>query len=645
MKRIIKIMFLTALLFYTPSCTNFLDIVPDSTITLDDYFERKEMALGALAKVYAFLPYDYYVHQTSYLLGDEWMGRTDWERDGALLPAFRVMRGLQNSDNPLLAYWSRLYGAIRSANIFIENVDNVVDMDEKDIKDYKAQAKFLKAYYHFLLLQYYGPIAIMDHLVPVDAVSEDLFHKRSKVEDCLNYIIDLMNEAIPDLKERASLNDLGQVDKIAATGIKARVMLFRASPFLNGNKEYYGDFLDFDGEPFFPLEYNHEKWKDAADAAEEAIQLCLANGMNLYKYENTPFLYDRDDYEANKENMKTLYDLRMLIVDPWNRELVWGLTSPFSFGSGMILSDVSNIRLPKSIADEGNTYAGQWLGASYKMLERYYTKNGLPIDDDRTFDRNTMYRLTQTPGESEEAYAPIRGIMQANKQTINMYLNREPRFYANLGITGGWWRGHTRKIPADMFAGGIGGLDSGISLLEYLCTGVGVQKFVHPESKAGNWNHLIKFPYPIMRMADLYLIKAEALNEYLDAPNDEVWDAINEVRGRAGIPTVQESWTSPAARRQNRHLSKEGMKEIILQERGIELAFEGSRFWDMHRHKKAVSEFSVPISGWDAKKYMLKDFFVVKTLQARRFTVKDYLWPISLDETNKNADLKQNPGW
>jgi hypothetical protein len=145
-------------------------------------------------------------------------------------------------------------------------------------------------------------------------------------------------------------------------------------------------------------------------------------------------------------------------------------------------------------------------------------------------------------------------------------------------------------------------------------------------------------------MADLYLIKAEALNEYY-GPSQEVFDAINKVRIRAGIPTVEKAWTSPMARRPGKHLDKNVLRDIILQERGIEFAFEGHRFWDMHRHRKAVGEFSAPISGWTVDRYALRDFFVLKTLQARRFTAKDYLWPISLSETNKNANLKQNPGW
>jgi hypothetical protein len=652
MKRFIKITFLTVVLFGSLSCSEYLNIVPDNTTTLEDYFERREMALEALAKIYSYLPNDPMAHNSSWTLGDEWMGRTDLEDNTGALTGIRIMRGLQNSGSPLIGHWTgssggrALYQGIRSANTFLDYIDLVEDMTDTEKNDFKAQAKFMKAYFHFLLLQQYGPIVIMNESIPLDALAEDLFHKRSKVEDCFNYIIDLMNEAIPDLKERASLNDLGQVDRVVASAIKARVLLFRASPFFNGNSEYYGDFFDFDGEPFFPMEYDHERWKEAADAADEAIALCHANGLGIYEYDKTPFTYDKVEYDTNRL-MKTYYDLRMIIVDAWNSELVWGRT--VSYATDGYIADVSNIRLSKRYGGSDNRFlAGQWLGASYQMLERYYTKNGLPLDEDKTFDRNTMYRTTVIPGYNDANYLPIAGLMQPGAQTIRLYLDREMRFYANLGITGGFWRAHTEKIATDMTAGGEGGYSGSISTTEYLCTGIGVQKFVHPESKSGAWQRLIRYPYPIIRLSDLYLMKAEALNEYLSAPNDEIYEAVNKVRLRAGLKTVQETWSDANLVRdkyRNKHLTKAGMKEIILRERSIELAFEGSRFWDMHRHKKAVSEFSSPIQGWSVDRYVLRDFFILKTIQARRFTIKDYLWPISLDETNKNANLIQNPGW
>jgi hypothetical protein len=222
------------------------------------------------------------------------------------------------------------------------------------------------------------------------------------------------------------------------------------------------------------------------------------------------------------------------------------------------------------------------------------------------------------------------------------------RFYANMAITGGYWRAHTELIYTQMVAGGEGGFNGSISMYEYFCTGIGVKKFVHPESKSNAWQRMIRYPYPIIRMADLYLMKAEALNEYLDAPNDEVYQAVDKVRLNAGLRGVKETWSDASivrTRYLNKHETKAGMKDIIMRERSIELAFEGIRFWDMHRHKRAVSEFSSPILGWSSDKYVIRDFFVLKTWQARRFTVKDYLWPISLSEINKNANLIQNPGW
>jgi hypothetical protein len=562
--------------------------------------------------------------------------------------------GSQNADNVLLNIWDggtgvkSLYEGIRSANIFLEYIDLVEDMTPNEIADWKAQVKFLKAYYHFLLVRQYGPIVIMDKSVPLDAVSEDLFLRRSKVEDCFNFIIQLMDEAIPDLRERATLTNLGQVDRIAALAIKARVMLFRASPFFNGNEKYYKDFFDHNGQPFFPLDEKPEKWNDALDAVNEAITLCETNGLGMYEYDKNSYSYDREDVALNGNAMKTLYDLRMLIVDPWNKELIWGQT--YTQSRADLLASTSNIRLPVGYGDgvTGNSsFSEQYMGASYRMLERYYTKNGLPLSDDLTFDPYSKLEIITTPGLEEPEYQPLRGFLQPGVEVVKLYLDREPRFYANLGITGGYWRSHTVKIFTSMLYGVEGGFDTNFSN-NFLCTGIGVQKFVHPESTSGAWPRVIRFPYPIIRMADLYLMKAEILNE-LDATKSEVYAEINKIRRRAGIPDVEVVWADASLvnpQSLNKHLNKDGMRDIILQERSIELAFEGgNRFWDMHRHKRALEEFSSSIMGWDYSGFNAEYFFLLQPIQSRRFLFRDYLWPISVDERNINSNLIQNPGW
>ncbi|MDR1887759.1 MAG: RagB/SusD family nutrient uptake outer membrane protein [Prevotellaceae bacterium] len=650
MKRILLLTWVTAVL---PSCSDYLNVVPDNTLTLADIFSVKEEAYNALSKIYSYMPADHDTHATTWSLGDEYIGRLDMNGNGELR-AIRIMRGLQSVSSPVLGTWSgteggkKLYEAIRQTNVFIENIDRVADMNDTEKADWKAQAKFLKAYYHFLLLQKYGPIVISDRLVSPDTPPQELFVFRSKVEDCFDYIIGLVNEAIPDLKERASANDLGSVDKIAAMAIRARILFFRASPFYNGNREYFGDFYDFDGEPFFSATYDREKWKAAVDAIEEAITVALDNGKDLYAYEKEPYLYDRDNFEDNEERMKTFYDLRMMIVDPWNRELLWG-NSNINFGSDGGLAQSTNIRLPAGYIEGGQvnvtSYSWQWMSATFKMLERYYTENGLPIDEDLTFDRGKMFNIVYLPGIEDPMYYRMSGLMQPGVETINLYLNRELRFYAHLGFTGGYWRGHITRINTMMYADKDGGLTS-TSSTDYFCTGIGIKKFVHPESTSGNWTRQIRYPYPIIRLADLYLMKAEALNEYLDAPTQEVWDAVNIVRRRAGIPNVETVWSDPnLAKTPDRHKTKDGMRDIILHERGVELAFEGSRFWDMLRHKRAASEFSTPVWGWTHTGINAETFFIREVKQSRKFTITDCLWPISIDEMNTNANLKQNPGW
>jgi hypothetical protein len=632
---------------------------------LEDIFSTREEAYNALAKAYSYLPRDDQQNNSSWLLGDEWITPIAYSYTENRYVAAQIMMGQQSVTKPLLGLWSGtglgkdMYDAIRSTNIFLEYMDLVNDMTDSEKAEWKAQVKFLKAYYHFLLVQRYGPIVIADKVIPPDATKEELLQRRSKVDDCFNYIIQLMNEAIPDLSERASMNELGQIDKIAAMAIKARVLLFRASPFFSGNREYFEDFLDHDGQPFFPVNddatVKKSKWKDAVDAIEEAIIKAKANGRDLFHYEKFPLTYDLEDIEKNPEQMATLLDLRMIVCDPWNKELLWGLS--YYGGSGGVensLQAATNIMCPTGYASTitWNTLgSNNWMGASYAMLERYYTANGLPINEDKTFDMSSMYDIVTTPGAETQEYTPLAGIMQPGAPAINLYLNRELRFYANLGITGGYWRSHGSRINTLFFSGnpdGSGGGYRSNNANNFIATGIGVQKFAHPETASGAGDRMGKYPLPIIRMADLYLMKAEALNEYLDKPNADVYAAINLVRNRAGLPNVETVWSNPdlvVESALKKHENQDGMRDIILQERGIELAFEGSRYWDMIRHRRAPAEFSTFVYGWYYLGATPEIFFTRVAVQYRRFSITDCLCPIDLNEINTNGNLIQNPGW
>jgi hypothetical protein len=224
------------------------------------------------------------------------------------------------------------------------------------------------------------------------------------------------------------------------------------------------------------------------------------------------------------------------------------------------------------------------------------------------------------------------------------------RFYANLGITGGYWRQYQRIMPTMMFPGTDGGISyahGGSGEIDYFWTGIGVQKFVHPESTNATYHRMIVFPYPIIRLADLYLMKAEILNQ-IEGPGQAVYDELNKVRRRAGIPDVEVAWSDPmlvSSNYINSHKDKDKLREIILRERSIELAFEGARFFDMRRYKRAIQEFNQPVMGWNGKGTTAGRFFVLSIKQKRSFQMRDNLWPVPLSEMNINSNLKQNPGW
>jgi hypothetical protein len=276
-----RIKYLIIIAFFA-SCTPFLDVVPDNTQTLNDIFSTREEAYNALVKIYSYLPNDFNdVHHSHWLLGDEFVGRLDYE-DGTHFRATRIMRGLQSVSVPRLSSWTTagggpgLYQGIRLCNVFIDHVHLITNMTDAAKNEWRAQAMFLKAYYHFLLIQKYGPIVIMDYIVPDDADPASLFVRRSKLEDCFDYVIKTIDEALPYLRELATGEYLGQIDRVGAAAIKARVLMYRASPFYNGNTEYFDAFYDHNREHFFPQQYDPEKWKAAADAAVYAIGLAHA---------------------------------------------------------------------------------------------------------------------------------------------------------------------------------------------------------------------------------------------------------------------------------------------------------------------------------------------------------------------------------
>ena len=154
--------------------------------------------------------------------------------------------------------------------------------------------------------------------------------------------------------------------------------------------------------------------------------------------------------------------------------------------------------------------------------------------------------------------------------------------------------------------------------------------------------------WPVIRLAELYLIQAEAWNEY-EGPSDKVYKPLNKVRERAGIPDVEASWEQFSNQPQKIKL-KEGMREIIQQENFVEFAFEGHRFWDLRRWKLAHLELNDKLLGWNVLGTDARTFYnnfegpVVVWDKAKFVAPRDYLFPLKAEEVLISGYV-QNPGW
>ncbi|WP_069657958.1 RagB/SusD family nutrient uptake outer membrane protein [Arcticibacter eurypsychrophilus] len=641
-RRILYSSLIVGLILTLPSCKKYLDIVPDNVATIDNAFTMRTEAEKYLFTCYSFLPKDGDpLYNVGLLAGDElWIPTQEWE---LLSYGWRMARGGQSAANPYLNAWNGnyqgggsgdlygLYKGIRNCNIFLENVQDeskVLDLRADERLRWIAEVKFLKAYYHFYLLRMYGPIPLVDKNVDVSATEEEVRVKRMPFDDCVIYISTLLDEAVVDLPsiivDRNS--ELGRITKPIALAIKAKLLLLAASPLFNGNSDYAG-FKDKDGVDLFNPTYDAGKWKSAADAAKVAIDASETAGFSLYVFPGTTF----------KLSDTTLLQLKLrgAMTDPWNSEHVWA--NPNSRADFM-----QRVAMPKLVSTGGSGDARMQLAAPLKIAEMFYSSNGVPINEDKDIDFSNKYSL-RTANTSERFY------VKDGYQTARLNFDREPRFYADLSFDGGIWYKYDSPTNSDEGTYSIEGkytqLGGATHVGFYNETGYYIKKLV-------DWNMANSssgvtyqtYPWPQVRLSDIYLMYAEALNES-DGPGEEVYEYVNKIRRRADLQNLQDAWTAHSTN-PTKFTTKEGMREIIHQERGIELAFEGNRFWDILRWKKAADSFNQPITGWSVFQQATTDYYRVRTIYSQNFVApRDYLWPIRTYDLTVNPNLIQNPGW
>jgi len=173
-----------------------------------------------------------------------------------------------NGDSETLLY--KAYEAVRKATTFIDNVDRCGELTQTEIADMKGQMRFIRAYAYWSLIRHFGPVPLVpEHGLDVSLSYEDLSLPRAPLEDVVDFIDQDLKLAARTLPIIRTVNNMGRPTRGAALALRARILLWAASPLMNGNKDLF-DVKDNKGNQLVPQNYDEGKWARAAAAAKEA---------------------------------------------------------------------------------------------------------------------------------------------------------------------------------------------------------------------------------------------------------------------------------------------------------------------------------------------------------------------------------------
>lgn len=577
--------------------------------------------------------------------------------------------------------WREAYKGIRKATIMMENVHMLIAdsryVTEEDVKDYHAQARFVRAYYYWLLLRKYGPVPILgQEILDYNDSYDELARPRNTFDECAEFIATEMAEAAKDLPLSRSVLEKIRPTKGAALATRAKVLLYAASPWNNpkegvGDEWTFTDLVDNEGRPLMAQEYDDEKWAKAAAAAKDVMDLGVyrlyvaakretANGPLYPATPANPYAgqggfadqnwpegcADIDPFESYRSIFNGSLDLMS------NPEII--------FSRGGSSNQNENI-YRQMVEHQMPITLGGWNvhGMTLKQMDAYYMNDGSDAPG-----ANSQY------GEGDGSARPTGFTASADEHPMvgagvsKMFVNREPRFYASVAYSGATWGAlsvdannqtynYQRNIQIHYYRGETDGYIDGKL---WLRTGIGVMKYVHPsDADNGGGGTIMDKAEPAIRYADVLLWYAEALNEVEGSYSIPSWDGeltheisrsvaemqkgIQPVRYRAGMPDYEPAIYNDVAK----------FREKLQRERQIELFAETARWYDLRRWKTAPVELNKPCYGMSVMmmKNQRESFYIPSECPqyASLFTNKMYFWPIPKTELKRNLSLTQNPGW
>ena len=514
-----------------------------------------------------------------------------WNKGGVVSSNF-----VNNEDYRYYIRWI----ALRQVALILKRIDEVPDADAAYKNQVKAEVKVIRAMNYLEMIKRYGGVPIVDSMF---AAGVQIDAPRRSFEDCVNFIVKDCNDAINnnDLPAAQSVVLKGRINKATAYAVKAKTLLYAASPQFNTATP----FLSMDNAANNKLicygNYDVSRWQKAADATKEALDYLAGNGYTLIDVpaaRNPP--QSSTGYIGNYRNSWEQYN---------NAEIIFGYQG----------NNVNNTGNAPLTFINPTCYGSFWSGIS------------VPLNFIRKYE-DTLGNMV-TWGAS------------GGTNLLDKYGQLDPRFKQTIDYTGSYYNA---SYPiSEIYIGGkhYGNCKGGNWMHKYI-----------PYNLSGN----VFLNDVLFRVNELYLNYAEVLNElsgpgaysaptlttpaqvaayfanataYPTVPTS-AYDIVNKIRLRSGMRPLPPN------------LSQSEFRLRLRNERSVELVMDDQRLWDVRRWGIAQDEgvMQGKFDGLQINKVGSLYSWQVYTFETRVFNTNMYLHPFPQTEVLK-GNLIQNPGW
>lgn len=643
------------------SCNDYFDTVPDEETTLDKTFQSKELTRQYMARIYNRIPNEQDQRYMNGQSGPWTAGSSEAKYSWSFCNDNQVNNGTVNATTGWVAtWWREFYKAISQANVFLDRVGENQELTEEERTQYYNEVKALRALLSFYLFRIYGPFVITETSIAPDATAEEMDMPRNSVDECIEWLDRQFTEAAEGGLPVQSDGDgyWGHMTKEVAEAYRAVAWVYAASPLFNGNT-YYSDLAEL-----FPQQVDNTKWQKARDYLKKwfddypEYKLCLRDVSNN----------ETDDItKADPYNSLRAYQYYTSL--PPVEEIIFlrgeGASGMFSYE-----------RVPYHSGAPSDYRGGGGIGATQEMVDLYFMADGKRIDDSEEYQEynygpgSNPYK--EYPGDDvvtdeyllykkvyREPLLKKTTFIDGKQEVHGMYYNREPRFYTDITFNQQKWLSAT-AIYSGLAQDGNSG--AGIAGHDFPLTGYVVRKGC---TTGATGAHAGKGT--MLRLADLYLMYAEALAECANAgiggtsQYEEALEYVNKVRARAGIPGYAFQATKDVRGLDCIVIPKtyESVRNVVRRERAVELAFENCRYFDVRRWK--VSTMAVgdgwvyptyhqggeggDFHGMSVQKPEYRGFYEKTVFETRSFSERGNLFPLPQDDINISDKIRQNTGW